>query len=522
LAGELLAKGMECPPAGEHRLHRFTVHPVINKRQFTSVMKSSSLISLFETPPPSRRAPSSFFISLVLHVFAFALLYVGLNQPHKVDLRSNVDRYAVRIMELHRPEPKERRVSEKAISAPGQGTETHAAATGGGPAGATAARIPLNFLTQKRAVQTLIQPDVHRDLLLPQEVPLPQVVQWTPPDPVINKIVPPPPKPVAEIKVQPTLDPPNQEVRVADLKLSASQYDTKAPLPAPSKTSPMNVQAPVQAQKVPETASKNSGKATPASIISLTEIKLQDGATALPMISEVAPTPFTGSLAPGQPKGTSQSASGKTDSNQNGASAGLITGDQAGKAGTASASLGKSGPAGRNGANGLAGESDGNASGNSQRAVVHISEPKDGKFGVVVVGSSLAEDYPETVDMWHGRLAYTVYLHIGASKNWILQFSVPRSQGVSLTGSAGRPDAPWPYDITRPTIDANTNANAIMVHGFVNTSGRFEELAVVFPTELAETKFLLHALQQWQFRPAMQNGQATPVEVLLIIPDETE
>jgi hypothetical protein len=61
-----------------------------------------------------------------------------------------------------------------------------------------------------------------------------------------------------------------------------------------------------------------------------------------------------------------------------------------------------------------------------------------------------------------------------------------------------------------------------MVHGFVNTAGRFEQLAVIFPTELAEAKFLLRALQQWQFRPAMQNGQASQVEVLIIIPAETE
>jgi hypothetical protein len=147
--------------------------------------------------------------------------------------------------------------------------------------------------------------------------------------------------------------------------------------------------------------------------------------------------------------------------------------------------------------------------------------PKDGKYGVVVVGSSLAEDYPETVNMWRDRLAYTVYLRVGVAKNWILQYSIPRAQ-VASGGSAIRPDAPWPYDITRPSIDANANTDAIMVHGFVNAAGRFEQLAVVFPTELAEAKFLLRALQQWQFRPAMQNGQATTVEVLLIIPDQTE
>jgi hypothetical protein len=119
-------------------------------------------------------------------------------------------------------------------------------------------------------------------------------------------------------------------------------------------------------------------------------------------------------------------------------------------------------------------------------------------------------------------LAYTVYLHVGVGKNWILQYSLPRMQEAASTGSAGRPDAPWPYDITRPSIDADANADAIMIHGFVNALGRFEQLAVIFPTELAETKFLLHALQQWQFRPAMQNGQATAMEVLLIIPAVTE
>lgn len=478
-------------------------------------MKSSPIISLFDTPPPSRRGPSSFLISLGVHAIAFVILVIGLNQPHKIDERSELQRYAVRIMELHRPEPKERRVAEKILTDPGSQAGARFAAAGGGPESAAAARIPPNFLSEKKAPQTLIQPEVKRDILLSQVVPLPQIVQWKPPDNAISKIIPPPPVPVAQVKVKPTLDLPNQEMKVADLKLSASVFDTKAPLPAPSKTSPVSVQAAEQAQRVPETASKSSAHPTPASIISLSDIKLQEGTAVLPMVSEVAPTPFSGSLSPGQPKGQSQSGNGKTDSKQTGASAGQTAGDQAGKTGNTS------GTAGQGAASGQAGTEEGGNSLNGQRTVVHINQPKDGKFGVVVVGSSVAEDYPETVNLWKGRLAYTVFLRVGVSKNWILQFSLPRSQGTDSTNSASRPDAPWPYDITRPSIDANSNTDAIMVHGFVNTLGRFEQLAVIFPTELAETKFLLHALQQWQFRPAMQNGQATAVEVLLIIPDES-
>jgi hypothetical protein len=276
------------------------------------------------------------------------------------------------------------------------------------------------------------------------------------------------------------------------------------------------VPATQQAQQMPETASKDAGKATPAGVISVSNIQLQEGTAALPMINEVAPAPFSGPLSAGQPKSLSQTGQGKTDGKQNGAGTGQTAGNQTGNAAVGS------GSAGQGGANGLSGVEASVTSGANQPAVVHITLPKDGKFGVVVVGSSLAEDYPETVHLWSGRLAYTVYLHVGVAKNWILQYSLPSVQEAASAGRVGRPDAPWPYDITRPSIDADANADAIMVHGFVNTAGRFEQLAVIFPTELAEAKFLLHALQQWQFRPAIQNGQATVVEVLLIIPAETE
>ena len=107
-------------------------------------------------------------------------------------------------------------------------------------------------------------------------------------------------------------------------------------MPPPSKTSPINVQAAEKSQQVPETASKSSGRTTPASIISLSEVKLQDGTATLPLISEVAPTPFSGSLAPGQPNSWSETGSGKSDSKVNGLSAGQTSGDQAGRTGNAS------------------------------------------------------------------------------------------------------------------------------------------------------------------------------------------
>jgi hypothetical protein len=172
------------------------------------------------------------------------------------------------------------------------------------------------------------------------------------------------------------------------------------------------------------------------------------------------------------------------------------------------------------GAGSLAGSGPG---GGGDGAVSHIRQRKDGSFGVVVVGSAVEETYPEAAGVWSGRLAYTVYLHVGLAKNWILEYSLPRSATASINGTATRPDAPWPYDIVRPELAAGDGtADAVLVHGMVNTSGRFEQLGIVFPVQFAQTRFLLSALEQWQFRPAVENGQVAPVEVLLIIPLEAD
>ncbi len=148
---------------------------------------------------------------------------------------------------------------------------------------------------------------------------------------------------------------------------------------------------------------------------------------------------------------------------------------------------------------------------------VQISFPKDGRFGAVIVGAGLEDTYPETQGVWNDRLAYTVYLHVGLAKNWILQYALPHSSD----GLAGvKPDAPFPYEIARPRIESgDVNADALLVHGFVNATGRFEQLSIAFPPDFARSEFVLKALEKWKIRPAMQQGQAIRVEILLIIPD---
>src|SRR5258707_5449100 len=311
-------------------------------------MKSSSIIVLFGDPPPLRRGPSGFLISFMVHVCVCGVLLLALNQPHTADSRSLAQRYAVRIMELRKQEPKIHPPVQKAELRPDQLPDTHPIAPGGSPATAAAPRIPLNFISQKQAVQTLVQPDAPTDPTIPQ-APLPQVFVWTSRDITVKRIVQPTPQTTAAIDVRPSLDPPNQEVRVADIKISSTAYDTKAPLPPPSKTSPINVPATQQTQQMPETASKDAGKATPAGVISASNIQLQEGTATLPMINEVAPAPFPGSLTAGQSKSLSQTGQGKTDGKQNGAGAGQAAGNQTGNAASGAGSTGQGGTRGTSG-----------------------------------------------------------------------------------------------------------------------------------------------------------------------------
>ena len=52
--------------------------------------------------------------------------------------------------------------------------------------------------------------------------------------------------------------------------------------------------------------------------------------------------------------------------------------------------------------------------------------------------------------------------------------------------------------------------------------GRFDHLALLFPTKLQNADLLMRALKQWLFRPATRDGTPTEVEILLIIPNQVE
>jgi hypothetical protein len=458
-------------------------------------MRSSQTITLFSERPESAQRPSSFLISIVAHGGLAALVISGVVAPPRFKNQLPKDRLSVRHLDLRAPEPLRRRAEEEKVGYPGPQSDTHSPKLDQSASARQMAPGVLKF-------QTLVQPDLPNPINLPEPVPVPSLLIWNSQHVVVKTIVLPQPAKPTAAEAAPSLETPNAEVNLADVRISATEMSTdKLPM-FPSNTSPVVVHGPDLPQQIPATTSVGTGQPTPAAVLSLSDLRMTGGTVVLPPGNESANSTSAGGLTPGK------------DSAQPG------NGNSSGKAGGTGADQGGGANGGKTGSD--QGSDTGSGFGDQPKAV-HIAVAHDGQFGAVVVGDSLGEKYPEASALWSGRMVYTVYLHLGLAKSWIFQYSLPRSQDAAASGNATRIEAPWPFDIMRPDFPAGAiDADVLIVHGFVNKDGRFEELTVVFPPQLGQAQFLLDALKQWQFRPATQDGKNVRVEMTLIIPVETE
>lgn len=438
------------------------------------------MLSVFTESKEPGQDPFIVIVSTLMHVVLLFVLSFAIMYTPKVNNRAINRRYSVRLLNLHTPLSQFKPSAVRNTSHTNSESAAHSAAGGGKPAAAKLT-VPEQMAKLKSAQQVLLQPETPPDVQLQEQTPVPLMMTWFEQKFQDRKIVLPSQQPPKIANVRPDTAPPDPKLNLADVSISSTAFVTKNFALMPSTTTPITVNGPEQPGKqLLATAAQPSTAETSASVISLSDLRMEEGPVALPVASVTAPA-ATGALVQGK---------GDSSQTSDGTTAGIGRGDSAGS-----------------------------GSGNDL-TTDHIGMPKNGQFGLVVVGSSLEEMYPETAGLWGGRLTYTVYLHVGLAKNWILQYSIPRSAEAATAGSVTRLEAPWPTDIVRPNLaPGDINADALMVHGFVNKDGRFENLAIVFPPQFALAKFVLNALQQWQFRPAMQKGQVTAVEVLLIIPE---
>jgi hypothetical protein len=427
----------------------------------------SGPISLFAEPTIARRGPGSVALSVLAHTAVIGAGYYIIAHLPVIEDRSVFERFSVRQLDLRSSDPLRR----KNPAAADAGKVPYPGPVLGVPAPVTDAMHSL--LVSATGRQTLVQPAFHTSLKFAEAAPVPTLVIWTPELSSQKKIVAPRPSPPTASNVAPSLQLPNEEMTLAEMSVTATDLSPRSLAIPAGTTSPVDSQSAELPQIAPEITSDSAEQPTPTALLSLSDLKMSEGTVRLPPLNEVAAA-SAGSA--GKPAEANQAGTEKDDEG-----------------------------------------------GESHLTTEHITLPKDGRFGVVVVGSSLGDDFPETLAMWNNRVAYTAYLHVGLTKNWILQYAVIRSADAGQAGVVSHLEAPWPYDIVRPNLmSKDLNADVLMIHGFLNPSGRLESLAVAFPTGFRYASFVIHALKQWQFRPALQNGHATAVEVLLMIPDELE
>ena len=483
------------------------------------------MITLFSDRPEPGRQPYSFLVSILVHGAVIGLVFLGLMSAPQVKTPPLAQHYDVRHIDLHTLESQMQRAANSGIEYP----RPHPVKQKLPPGGGAAAKQPVmrQVVQAPQGPQTLLQPDIPKPVTLTQEIPVPTVVIWDGKKTSAKTLVPPLPEKPAVSDVQPSVQLPNEEPKLDVIALTANDLATQPQPFFPSTTSPVVVRGPEPAPPAPVTTAAGATQPTPTAVMSLSDLQMENGDVTLPPVNESATSNSPGALAAGQTQDSAQAG----QVNPAGKPGETVAGQGPGNAGestdTGTAAQGNETATGQPGSeqpdSGQPGAPQAGSGHGNQPSTAHITLPHDGQFGAVVVGSSMEEKYPETAPLWSGRVSYTVYLHVGLAKSWILQYSLSRADNAAAAGNITHIEAPWPYNIVRPNIPPGAiDADALMVHGYISPAGRFQTLTIVFPPEFAQAQFVLDALAQWQFRPATQNGQNVLVEVLLIIPEEPQ
>ncbi len=174
-------------------------------------------------------------------------------------------------------------------------------------------------------------------------------------------------------------------------------------------------------------------------------------------------------------------------------------------------------------------------------AVLELSEPvrdrtvvhaEDGQFDLMVTQTALSDVFADAKGLLRGAQIETVYIQVGSSKEWILQYceAAPpdaaeakgQQQGVFiLDETPAGVTAPFPAITVRPPAPVMPKASYVVVHGLIDLRGEFQDLEVVGARFASLLPMLKPSLNKWRFRPASKNGKPIQVEVLLLIPPVT-
>lgn len=223
---------------------------------------------------------------------------------------------------------------------------------------------------------------------------------------------------------------------------------------------------------------------------------------------------------PAESTGGSSSGSGMPNAKSEGADRGATRGSPEGAAGNGAAAAGPHpGDVAILGAGGRSSPAR-NAPGYGV-----ITRQPNGNFDAVVIQSSSLDQFPESKGLLSGRPIYTVYISVGTAKEWALYFCVPGEKTASAAqknvvelGPATPVQAPYPTRLMRPQVTVPAYYKYVLIHGYVNATGRFERLHVVKPIQPETDDAIVASLSGWEFRAATRDGVKVAVEFLLSIP----
>ena len=377
-------------------------------------------------------------------------------------------------------------------------------------------RFELPELPRSNVAQTLLQPQFPPDLPLPQQIRLPQAMFWTA---AIPKLPRPAPKPfivpghTERVTSMPTLDAPpklelpNRELATADLKMTGLLLNRQPLLPRrPATTMPLRTfQAP--ARRPPQgAASLDPFPGDPSSFLSLSSHPARLGESLiLPPGNQLGRMPE----APLEPASNVPSPATAPATTTTPAEAGANGGEAAKDAEAASA-----------------GQPAEPVLASAAAVAIRMVHPVNNTFDVVVVQSSAAEAFPEGAGILTGKPVYTVYLQVGAPKEWLLEYTIPEVASDSPPGAGyvvrienpAPLKAPYPLLTVVPPFTLEPRSSYLLVHGFLDIGGRFKQLTLLRQQDPRTGELVLPFLEKWEFRPATKDGRPILVEILLAIP----
>jgi Gram-negative bacterial TonB protein C-terminal len=518
-----------------------TVQPSRVERSKAISAKAMPAEVILEGPKRS----SAFFTSLLLH---FAVMFFLLRVPFSIFLHHHqsqslqLPQIVYEFHEIVLPHDLPALKPPGPGGQPGKGTHPDEAPARGSLAFHPKATVVSNPPNPDNNEQTIIQPNVPHDVKIKMNLHLPDIIMGgvlpvqTPPPPT-----PPPPMKLSVPRTLQSLTIPQVAVvspTPPDLIIPASSTPNLPPIPMPEPPPP---------PLVPKLA--QSTIVTPIIPSTVGLVAEANGSSARLLVLSLNPAPPASSIA--IPAGNRYGAftispAGNQPGSPSGVNGGTLNGGEGGpgsggdnSTGVGSGHAGGGGNGGGKG--GLGVSTSGNAaSGGSGMAgslaaaaaakLVYpiLRPPPKNRFAMVVTAGPAGGGGLHIYGVLAGGKVYTVFLPM-PKRNWILQYCVldgannqdkKQDPNVSVALNFGiiPPDVEKRFDFHRPTLPPDQKNSMIVLHGIIDKDGAVENLRVYQGVQKVADLAAVAAFDQWKFKPALENGKAIAIEILLGIP----